>query len=112
TDGVEHQAVLLAQDLFLLLVGEAGALRLLPVGSGTLANAPSADEDLGLEKQIGFAGLALHVIDRVFVLNVGIEAKDHGRESVVAFELVSSKMAAGAMITDVRSGSIFTVNLT
>jgi hypothetical protein len=50
-----------------------------------------------LQQEVALACLALHVIDGVFVLDIGIEAKDHA----VAIS-VSSKMGLGAMITEVR----------
>ena len=57
---VEHQAVLLAQDLLFFLVGEVRALRLVGVGSGALANAAAAHEDLGLQQHLALAGPADH----------------------------------------------------
>ncbi len=77
-DGVENQPVLIAENLLLLLIGKARLLRLLGVRSGALANATSADKHLGLQQHLAFARLALHVVDSVFVLDVGIEAKNHG----------------------------------
>src|SRR5207302_1744601 len=74
---VENQPMLLAQDLFFLLVGEVRALRLVGVRGGAFADAASANKDLCLQKQVGFTGLALDVVNRVLVLNVSIKAKDH-----------------------------------
>ena len=82
TDGVEHQAVLLAQDLLLALIGETCARSLLSIRSRAFANAASAHEDLGLQQHLAFARLALHVIDGVVVLDVGIEAKNHDQRSL------------------------------
>jgi hypothetical protein len=36
-----------------------------------------SDEDLRLQQLFAFARFALHVVDRVFVTNVGIETKNH-----------------------------------
>ena len=47
------------------------------IGSRFLANAAAAHENLGLQKEFPFTRLALHVIDRVAVLDVGIEAENH-----------------------------------
>jgi hypothetical protein len=76
-DRIEHLAVLVAQDLLLLLVGEIAARNLLRVGSGAFSNAAATNEDLGLEDQFIFTGLTLHVIDRISLLHVGIKTKNH-----------------------------------
>src|SRR5579864_228442 len=96
-DSIQDQAVLLAENLLFLLVGKVGTLGLLRVWSGALADAASLHEHLRLQQQVGFAGLALNVIDRAVVLDVGIEAKNHAGELSV-----SSKRLAGAIITEVR----------
>ena len=76
-NGFEDQTMLLAQNLFLLLISEIWALGLVGVRGGTFADAAAADEDLSLQQQVRLAGLALHVVNRVLVLDVRIEAKDH-----------------------------------
>src|ERR1700692_1326608 len=69
--------MLLSQDLLLLLIGEAGLGSVFRIGRGTLADAASADKDLGLQETVAFARFALHVVHRVIVLHIGIEAKNH-----------------------------------
>jgi hypothetical protein len=69
--------MLVAQDLLFLLVGEAGLGSFVGVGNGALADTSSADEDLRLQKQFVLPRFALDVVDRVLVLDVGIEAKNH-----------------------------------
>src|SRR4029077_2992627 len=76
-DGVENQAVLITQDLFLLLIAKTAPGHLVGVGSGALADAAPAHEDLGLQEQLSLTGFALHVIDGITVLYIGIEAENH-----------------------------------
>src|SRR5215475_4374938 len=76
-DGVKDEAVLIAQNSFFLLIGEIRALGLISVWRRPLADTAALHEDLGLQQQVGFPRLTLYVIDGVFVLDVGIEAKDH-----------------------------------
>src|SRR5271167_4020896 len=74
---VKHQAMLIAQDLFLLLVGKAAAGGLFGIGSSPLANTTATNEHLGLEKKLAFASLALYVEDRIIVFNVRVETENH-----------------------------------
>src|ERR1700739_2783279 len=76
-DRIQHQPVLLAKLMLLLCVAGLPLARLGGVGFGPLANAASADEYLGLEQQFSLARLALHVVDGVAMLHVGIEAKNN-----------------------------------
>jgi hypothetical protein len=69
--------MLLLEHLMHFFIGEPGLGNTIGIRGGVLADAASADEDLGLEKQVVGAGLALHVIDGTRVLDIGIEAKDH-----------------------------------
>src|SRR5579859_8118366 len=89
-DGVEHKTVLLAELLFLLSVPELSFLSLAGVGSGLLADAAPAHENLGLQNEFAFTCLALHVIDRVAMLHVGIKAENHrGFSGSVIVQLTS-----------------------
>src|SRR5438067_1899856 len=74
---IQHQPMLLPQNLFLLLVGEMRAVRLFAIRGCAFADTASFYEDLCLQQEIRFSRLALHVVNRVLVLNVGIEAKNH-----------------------------------
>ena len=76
-DGVDNLLVLGLEQLVHLLVGEAGLADAIGIGNGLLADAAALDEDLGLQQLVVAAGLALHVVDRVLVANVGVEAEDH-----------------------------------
>jgi len=76
-DGFQYKAMLLPKDVLFPLVCEVRALRLVGVRGGTLPDAASANEDLGLKKKIAFASLALHVVDRVVVFDIRVEAKNH-----------------------------------
>ncbi len=58
-------------------LGKTGGGSTLAIVGGALANAASAQKDLGLQQCFLLAGFALHVIDRTFVLDVGVEAKNH-----------------------------------
>jgi hypothetical protein len=44
-----------------------------------LTDTPPFHEDLGLQQGLALAGFALHVIDNVIVLDIGIEAKNHSQ---------------------------------
>ena len=79
-DSIEHETVLIAKTMFLLLVGKA-ACNLVTVRSGSFADTTAAHEYLGLQQKFAFARLALHVIDGVPLLDVGIKAEDHGMRS-------------------------------
>src|SRR6185369_13158180 len=76
TDRVEDQAMLVAQAVLFLLVGKTSR-QLVSVGSRALADAATANEHLGLQQKLALAGLALHVVDGVALLNVGVKAEDH-----------------------------------
>jgi hypothetical protein len=76
-NGIEHQAVLIAQDLLLLVVGKASFRHLLCVRGGSFPHAAAAHENLSLQQQLTFTGFTLHVEDRVIVLYVGIETENH-----------------------------------
>ena len=51
--------------------------QLVAVRGGALADAAAAHEHLGLQQKLAFAGFALHVVDGVAVLNVGVKSEDH-----------------------------------
>src|ERR1019366_1912892 len=74
---VEHQSVLLTEQLLFLGVSGLCFAVLAGVGSGLLADAAATHEDLGLQQEFAFTRFALHVVDRVAVLHVGIEAENH-----------------------------------
>ena len=76
-DRVQHQPMLLAQLVLFLRVPEPGLGRLAGVGLGPFANAPAADKDLRLQQKIRLARLALHVVNRVLMLYVSVEAENH-----------------------------------
>jgi hypothetical protein len=69
--------MLFAQLLLFLRISELSIGPVRRVGRGLLADAAPADEDLGLQQALAFAGFALHVVNRIYVLDVGIEAKNH-----------------------------------
>ena len=73
TDRVEDQAVLVAQAVLFLLVGKTAG-QLVSVGGRPFADAAAADEHLGLQQKLAFAGLALHVVDGVALHDVGVKA--------------------------------------
>ena len=50
------------------------------------ANAAPAYEDLGLQKEFAFTRFALHMVDRVAMFDVGIEAENHKRLSDFVIE--------------------------
>ena len=75
--GVKDQPVLVSQRLLFLLIGESATRHFLRVGGSPFTDAAPANKDLGLQQLLTFACLALHVVDSVFVLNVGIKTKDH-----------------------------------
>ena len=76
-DRVQNQPMLLAEQLLFLNIFEWTFGRFRSVGGGFLADAAAADEDLRLQEQIALARLALHVVDRVHMLHIGIEAENH-----------------------------------
>ncbi len=57
-------------------------LRTGAVRNGALPDALASNEDLCLQQVLAFAGFALHVVGRVFVANVGVEAKDHAVQAL------------------------------
>lgn len=77
TDRIEDQAMLIPKNLLFLLVGEPSRSPLVCIRCGALAYAASSYKDLGLQEQLIFACFALHVINSVAMLHIGIEAKDH-----------------------------------
>jgi len=52
------------------------------VRNSALADAAALDEDLRLQKLLALARFALHVIDRVFVPNVGVESENHASQAL------------------------------
>jgi hypothetical protein len=76
---IQDHAVLFAQGLLQLGLGKSWLGELLGVGNGPLADATTLDEHLGLQKLLALTSFALHVVDGFAVLDVGIEAKNHGR---------------------------------
>src|ERR1039458_2880085 len=76
-DSVEHQAMLIAQYLFLLLIAKAALGGCVRVGSGPFPNTPPANKDLCLQQTLALAGFALHMVNRVRMLYVRVEAKNH-----------------------------------
>jgi len=69
--------MLVAELLLFLGIAETGLGGGGGIGDRLLADAAAADEDLGLEQFFALAGLTLHVVNGVAVLDVGIEAKNH-----------------------------------
>src|SRR4029077_3273213 len=76
-NGIEDEPVLVAQDLFFLLIGEIAFGDLLGVGSRSFADTTAAHEDLGLQNQLIFPSLALHVVDRVALFYICVKAENH-----------------------------------
>jgi hypothetical protein len=68
--------VLIAQAKLLLLVGEA-ACQLVAIRAGAFPDAAATDEYLGLQQQLAFTGLALHVVDSVTLLDIRVKAENH-----------------------------------
>jgi hypothetical protein len=75
-DGIEHHAMLVAQTQFLLLVGKTTG-QLVPVGSRVFPDAAAAHKYLGLQQQLAFARLALHVVDGVSLFDICVKTEDH-----------------------------------
>jgi hypothetical protein len=75
-DRIEHQAVLVAQAVLLLLVGKAPG-QLVPIRARPFSDAATTDKHLSLQEQLAFAGLALHVIDGVTLLDIRVKAENH-----------------------------------
>ena len=76
-DRVQHQPMLLAQFVFFLCITESRLGRLAGVRLRPLANAPASNKDLRLQQKIRLTRLALHVVNRVLMLYVSIEAENH-----------------------------------
>ena len=76
-DDVEHLAVLVPQDLLLLLVRKISARDLLGIGRCLFPDAAAAYEHLGLQDEFVFARFALHVINGIALLHIGIKTKNH-----------------------------------
>src|SRR5581483_8392448 len=75
-DCIENQPVLVTQYLLLLLVGDSLRTRF-SIGGRAFTNAAATHEDLRLQQQFALTRFALHVVDRVLVLDVSIEAENH-----------------------------------
>src|SRR6266849_2081126 len=75
-DGIEHQAVLVAQAQLFLLVGKTSR-QLVSVWAGAFPDAAATHEYLSLQEEFAFAGLALHVVDGVALLDIRIKAENH-----------------------------------
>src|SRR5258707_925176 len=69
--------MLVAQNVLLLLIAEVRLGGTGGVGGSTLADATSAHEYLGLQQKLALAGFALHVVHRIVVFHIGVEAEDH-----------------------------------
>src|SRR5207249_778573 len=87
TNGIQHQAVLVTQDLLFLLIAKTAAGCFIRIRSCPLSHTAPADEHLGLQEQLVLSRLALHVVHGVVMLDIGIEAKDH----VMAFRRCISR---------------------
>jgi hypothetical protein len=86
--------VLVSQLLFFLRISKAGVGRGIRVGNSLFADTPAAHEYLSLEQSLALARFTLHVIDRIVVLYIGIEAENHGRtESLAVFFIASTTSA-------------------
>lgn len=70
-----------AQHFFAILI-VAGSGNGVAVRNGAFADAAAFDEDLRLQKLLAFSRFALHVIDRVFVPNVGVESENHAPQAL------------------------------
>jgi len=75
-DRIEHVPVLFAEQLLFLLVSLSLAGRG-GIGNCFLADAASTDKNLRLQQQLALSSFALHMVNRVRVLDVGIKAKNH-----------------------------------
>src|SRR5208283_2814296 len=87
---IEHLAMQLTQHLLFILIAvlRTGARRATfalrrdgAIGNGPLPDAAALDKDLRLQQLLAFARLALHVVDGVFVPNIGIETKNHALQA-------------------------------
>jgi hypothetical protein len=71
--------VLVAEDLFLLLVRKISARDLFRVGGGFFPDATASDKHLSLQNEFVFARFTLHVIDGVALFYISIETENHAR---------------------------------
>src|SRR5208283_2376787 len=78
-DGIEYLAMQLAQHLLSILIAvlRAGCRRAQAIGNRALPDTAPPHEDLRLQQLLAFTRFALHVVDGIFVPNVGIKAKNH-----------------------------------
>ena len=87
-DGVEHLAMQLAQHLLSILIvavwsrADLAFRRAGAIGNRALPDAAAPHEDLRLQQLLAFARFALHVVDGVFVPNVGIKTKNHAVQAL------------------------------
>ena len=77
-DGIEHVAVLVAEQGFLLLVRKQRISGAVGVRSRPFSDATAPHKHLGLEQKLRLAGFALHVVHSIAVLHVGVEPENHG----------------------------------
>src|SRR5216683_2304329 len=74
--------MLIAQQLFLLGIAELPLGRRRGIRNGFLPHATAAHEDLRLQQKLAFARFALHVVNRLTVLYVSIEAENHKKLAI------------------------------
>ena len=70
--------MLVAEHGFFLLVGKERIDGAVGVRSCPFADAAAAHKHLGLKQELALAGFALHVVDSIAVLHVGVEPENHG----------------------------------
>ena len=85
--------MLIPKNLLFLLISEPSRSPLVGVRGGALPYAPSFHKHLGLQQQLVFTRFTLHVINRVAMFHVGIEAKDHA----ILFTKTNLEVAVGAV---------------
>jgi hypothetical protein len=93
----QNQSMLIAQELLFLMIAKTSLGGGGRVGNGFLAYTSSPDEDLGLKQFFTLARFALHVIDGVNVLYVGVESKNHEDDEMLSFRI--NKLIAGSLDT-------------
>ena len=72
--------------LFFVLVGEIPLGQSLGVRSGSFPDAAATHKHLGLQDELVFPSFTLHVVDRVALLHIGVEAKNHSDSILNASE--------------------------
>ena len=69
--------MLFPQQVLFLFIGKGSLVGPVGIGRRPLTNAASPNKDLRLKYEVTLAGFALDVINRVLMLNIGIETENH-----------------------------------